>query len=149
MYKSLTVGVVIFGVLSIITYGGECYLTAKGYQDLLWNVWWIFTFYWEYVYLSLTLLIAIIWRPSENNTRFKSSKGTPIRVLSSHDGPSVVTSSISLVGGGAVSQVYSRKPEPLSPVHLVTKDANTTTTTTTTTTTEEGNKQDDMQDLFL
>ena len=44
-----------------------------GYHDDLWHFWWIWDAYWEFSYVSLTLLIAYLWRPNSNNKRYPFS----------------------------------------------------------------------------
>jgi len=71
MYTGLACTLCVFAVLSVIVYVLQSFFTAINYQDTLWQVWWIFDAYWEYLYIFITLMIAFLWRPNANNERFE------------------------------------------------------------------------------
>jgi len=57
----------------VILYFIQNILSIIGRIDELWQIWWIWDAYWEYGYFFVVLLIAVLWCPNENNTRYAYS----------------------------------------------------------------------------
>jgi hypothetical protein len=39
-------------------------------EDAMWDTWWIFQAFWHVLYFFILLAIAVLWRPTTNNTRY-------------------------------------------------------------------------------
>jgi len=73
MYKKFTAFLVIFLLVSVILFLIQSAFLAWNLYDELWQLWWIFTAYWEFGYFFVVLLIAVLWWPNENNERYAYS----------------------------------------------------------------------------
>jgi len=109
MYTTMAIVLSTLTFLSIAIFSVEYFFSAISYEDYLWNVWWIFGAYWEFLYLFVTLLIAFLWRPNENNLRFDFTNQLSDYLMEAEG---------SLLSLQPAPPVYSQKEDPSSPVQL-------------------------------
>jgi len=73
MYKKFATFLGGFIIISILFFLVQFGLFAADLADELWRIWWIWDGYWEIGYFLVSLLIAILWWPNENNERYAYS----------------------------------------------------------------------------
>eukprot|EP01128_Nolandella_sp_AFSM9_P011687 TRINITY_DN859_c0_g1_i1.p1 TRINITY_DN859_c0_g1~~TRINITY_DN859_c0_g1_i1.p1 ORF type:complete len:535 (+),score=122.39 TRINITY_DN859_c0_g1_i1:69-1607(+) len=74
LYKWIVGFLIVFILVSVSLFLLEFGLVViANLKDELWKVWWLFDAYWEYGYFLIALMIAILFRPNENNDRYAYS----------------------------------------------------------------------------
>jgi len=119
MYKQMGIGLAIFAFVSISIHIVETVLATYHYQDDMWDSWWFFGAYWEFVYLALTIFIACLWRPNNDNLRYDYTSyddSSPNPFTYSHIHPPLKVAH-------SAPRVYRHKEEPESPVQLALSTA--------------------------
>jgi len=96
MYKKLFVTLVLSGLISglivvyqlyFFTFSLTCaieievtdnenirYIVLTSSVDERWETWWIWESFWHILYFLVLLVICVLWRPTENNTRYAYSE---------------------------------------------------------------------------
>eukprot|EP00009_Paramoeba_aestuarina_P001926 CAMPEP_0201511356 /NCGR_PEP_ID=MMETSP0161_2-20130828/3833_1 /ASSEMBLY_ACC=CAM_ASM_000251 /TAXON_ID=180227 /ORGANISM="Neoparamoeba aestuarina, Strain SoJaBio B1-5/56/2" /LENGTH=314 /DNA_ID=CAMNT_0047906823 /DNA_START=631 /DNA_END=1572 /DNA_ORIENTATION=+ len=75
MYKKFFIGLVISAFASGFMMFYQLWVAAGFVDDeAKWNTSWVWLVFWNIVYFILLLLVAILWRPQENNTRYAYNK---------------------------------------------------------------------------
>jgi len=109
MYKTLFATLIISGLVSgaIIIY--QLYTVLEAEVDERWETWWMWEAFWHLLYFFVLLAIAILWRPTSNNTRYAYAE-----LKEDEDGMDMVQI---LSGVGELSQrnKISEKEEPHKP----------------------------------
>eukprot|EP01124_Arcella_intermedia_P027951 TRINITY_DN5588_c0_g1_i1.p1 TRINITY_DN5588_c0_g1~~TRINITY_DN5588_c0_g1_i1.p1 ORF type:complete len:473 (+),score=99.42 TRINITY_DN5588_c0_g1_i1:23-1420(+) len=70
MYKKL---IIIFGIIcgiAITAFFVVVGITFSGLQDEAYKWYWLLNTYWDFIYFSINVYMAYLWRPSPNNQRF-------------------------------------------------------------------------------
>jgi len=74
MYKRFLGTLVISGIISGIIIIVQLIVVTTLDQDNTWKSQWIWTAFWHVLYLVILVGIAVIWRPTANNTRYAYSE---------------------------------------------------------------------------
>jgi len=70
MYRVLALFLLGFCVVAFIAIVIQFAMDSQNARDRYWNVVWLFEGVWEVGYFLAVLVIAIVWRPNENNERY-------------------------------------------------------------------------------
>jgi len=70
MYKRFFIVLGISGILTTVIIMYESLMVVTGSEDSMWSSWWEFQAFWHILYFVILGAIAIIWRPTTNNTRY-------------------------------------------------------------------------------
>jgi len=73
MFKILAITLLIAYIFSFTLFIIELVAQWNNYFNSWWRGWFFFDAYWEILYLVILIIIAIIWRPTENNFRYAFS----------------------------------------------------------------------------
>jgi len=77
MYKQFFVTLIVSGISSALIIVIQLFVTVSEDVDNLWKVQWIWSAFWHILYLMILLAVAILWRPTNNNTRYAYSEMAP------------------------------------------------------------------------
>jgi len=77
LYKIFAVAMLIFVSLGALCFILQVAFSLAKFHDNMWSFWWVWNAYWELSYLALTLVVAYLWRPNENNLRYAFSAQIP------------------------------------------------------------------------
>jgi len=70
MYRRFLITLVVSGVISALVIFSQLMVQMTKEPDDTWQTDWIWAAFWHILYFAILLAIAIIWRPTDNNTRY-------------------------------------------------------------------------------
>jgi len=70
MYRKFLITLVVSGIISSMVIFSQLVVQITTDPDDTWQTDWIWTAFWHILYLAILVSIAIIWRPTTNNTRY-------------------------------------------------------------------------------
>jgi len=74
LYEIFATAMLIFISLGALCFILQVAFSLAKFHDNMWSFWWIWNAYWELSYLALTLVVAYLWRPNDNNLRYAFSQ---------------------------------------------------------------------------
>jgi len=77
MYKRFFFTLIISGIISALIIVIQLLLTVSDDLDKQWRIQFLWTAFWHLLYLAILLAIAVLWRPTDNNTRYAYSEMGP------------------------------------------------------------------------
>merc|ERR1712137_453329 len=81
MYTHFFIVLAVGGVLTALIIIYQTLLVITSEEDAMWSTWWIFQAFWHLLYFSILLAIAILWRPTTNNTRYAYKESEDIEMM--------------------------------------------------------------------
>jgi len=99
MYKRFFATLIVAGIVSSIMIIAQLIASVAVDVDDMWESVWIWTAFWHLLYLAILIAIAILWRPTVNNTRYAYAEM-----------PTTEEEEISLQPIAAISEAIQRKP---------------------------------------
>eukprot|EP01130_Rhizamoeba_saxonica_P018990 TRINITY_DN9711_c0_g1_i1.p1 TRINITY_DN9711_c0_g1~~TRINITY_DN9711_c0_g1_i1.p1 ORF type:complete len:492 (+),score=71.33 TRINITY_DN9711_c0_g1_i1:18-1493(+) len=70
IYTRLSIVLILALLVSVILYIVEFAYSISSMSDKYWKFIWLFDAHWEVIYLIATMIIAILWKPNQNNDRY-------------------------------------------------------------------------------
>jgi len=70
MYTKFFGVLVVSGIITVLVIAAQTALVATSTEDMMWRTWWMFQAFWHLLYFSILCAIALLWRPTTNNTRY-------------------------------------------------------------------------------
>jgi len=74
MYKRFFATLIISGLLSSLVIIVQMFVTVTSDPDNIWQTNWLWTAFWQILYLIILVAIVFLWRPTSNNTRYAYSE---------------------------------------------------------------------------
>jgi len=70
MYRTLFFTLVLSGLVSAGVVIYQLYVVMSSEVDERWETWWMWEAFWHLLYFFVLVAIAVLWRPTANNTRY-------------------------------------------------------------------------------
>merc|ERR1711974_501148 len=81
MYTNFFIVLAVGGVLTALIIFYQPLLGVTSEEDAMGSPWWIFQAFWHFLYFSILLAIAYLWRPTTNNTRYAYKESEDIEMM--------------------------------------------------------------------
>jgi len=119
MYNRFFYVLLVSVILSTIATLYQLFVKLASNEDAMWRTWWIWNAFWQGLYLVVMTAIAVLWRPTSNNTRYAYSE-----VATEDDVSGVALHPIGFVMGISQRTIMPDSPEAaVAPVTLAIKEA--------------------------
>jgi len=99
LYKIFAAALLVFVSLSTLCFVLQFAFSVTKYTENLWSFWWVWNAYWQFSYLTLTFVVAFLWRPNSNNRRYAFSAQIPTDEPKPDDAEEL-SGDVQLKGGG-------------------------------------------------
>merc|ERR1712137_146032 len=81
MYTRFFIVLAISAVLTVLVIAYQTLLVVTQEEDAMWGSWWLFKAFWEVLYFVVLVAIAVLWRPTTNNTRYAYAEADDIEMM--------------------------------------------------------------------